>query len=110
MFFTSAPSPDLKVCVIIPVKDEEETIIDCLEALRIQKDESDSIDQEEYEVLILANNCRDNTYMWIKEYQSLYPEFPLFVEEIEFTKERANIGTARRFLMDIAYNRFTLIN
>jgi len=111
MFFTATPSPNLKLCVIIPVKDEEETIIQSLEALRAQKDSSGfPIKQDLYEVLILANNCQDNTYELIKNYQSLYPEFPLLVEEIIFTKGRANIGTARRFLMDMAYDRFVFLN
>ena len=111
MSFRTKPSSNLNICVIIPVKDEEDTIIQCLEALRLQKNRDNSpLNLNLFEVLILANNCLDHTYSHIKEYQSTYPEFHLLVEEVTFPKEDANIGTARRFLMDIAYSRFALLN
>jgi len=110
MVFKNTPSPFLKVCVIIPVKNEEEIIIQTLDALRNQKDASGlPLNTQLYEVLILANNCSDKTYSLIKDYQNAYPRFPLLVEEIIFPKGKANIGTARRFLMDIAHHRFSYL-
>jgi len=109
--FKTKPSQNLEICVIMPVKDEEETIIQSLEALRFQKDGNDApLSSDLYEVLVLANNCRDHTYVCIKEYQRNYPQFPLLVEEITFTEEEANVGTARRFLMDAACARFASIH
>jgi len=109
--FKTNPSLNLNICIIIPVKDEEETIIQSLDALRFQKGRDNIlINSDIYEVLVLANNCQDHTYSLIKEYQRIYPEFPLLVEEIAFVEKEANIGTARRFLMDAAYERFTLLN
>src|SRR5690554_3669597 len=111
MPFITNPSNNLNICVTIPVKDEEDTIIQCLDALRLQKNRDNiPLNPSLFEVLVLANNCRDHTYLLTKEYQNAYPEFPLLVEEVTFTEEAANIGTARRFLMDIAYARFTLLN
>lgn len=110
MFFKIEPSVDLKICVIIPVKDEGESILHSLDALRLQKhSDGTPFITSDYEVLILANNCRDNSYSIIKEYQDNYPEFSLQVEEILFSEDRANVGTARRFLMDMAYNRFAYL-
>lgn len=101
----------MKVCVIVPVKDEAETILKTLDSLRIQKHRNGTfVSFQNYEVLILANNCQDQTYAIIKEYQSHYPKFPLQVEEILFSEQRAHIGTARRFLMDMAYNRFDFLD
>lgn len=111
MFFRKKPHPKLKVSVIVPVKDEEENILPCLQALRSQLGlQGRPLQRQIYEVLVLANNCRDNTYALVKEYQRQYPSFALRVEEIRFAKARANIGTARRFLMDIAQNRFDYLD
>src|SRR5690606_31414922 len=60
-------------------------------------------------ILILTNNCNDDSYSVIKEYQTKYPALKLQMEDIVFSTERANIGTARRFLMDMALNRFASI-
>lgn len=110
MFFNSRPHPDLKVCVIIPVKDEVENIPVCLDALRTQVVEDGTpFPPNHFEVLVLTNNCQDNSYSVIKEYQKKFPELSLFVENIHFSANRANIGTARRFLMDMAHNRFEFL-
>jgi len=110
MFFKLKPDLDLKICVVLPVKDEGETILHCLDALRVQKhSDGTPFKTSQYEVLVLANNCRDNTYSIIKQYQNDYPDFSLQVEKIMFSQVRANIGTARRLLMDIAYNRFATL-
>ncbi len=110
MFFNVKPNPNLKVSVIIPVKDEAESICYCLDALRKQRQEDGTpFPTEYYEILVLTNNCQDNSYLAIKNYQDRYPKLPLLVEDIVFAEERANIGTARRFLMDKAFDRFTFL-
>ena len=110
MFFKIKPNPNLKICVIIPVKDEAENIYPCLDALRTQINEYETaICTDYYEILVLTNNCKDHSYSLIKEYLNSYPTKPLQVENIVFPIENAHIGTARRFLMDVAYNRFSFL-
>jgi len=110
MFFKEKPSPQLRVSVIVPVKNEAETISICLDALRVQKSGDQLLlSPHLYEVLLLANNCDDDTYRIILEYKEKFPEFNLQVEELFLNEEIAYIGTARRFLMDAAYNRFLFL-
>lgn len=109
-YYKQSPNPSLKVCVIIPVKDEAESIIPCLEALRLQEyADGKAFSSDSYEVLVLTNNCEDNSLDRVREYQCRYPSFPLYVEDIVFPEEEANIGNARCFLMDIALSRFSFI-
>ncbi len=108
MFFNRKPNPYLKISVVIPVKDEAESIGDCLDALRTQRHKNGiPFFTESYEILVLTNNCQDDSYDVVKEYQARYPALPLQVENIYFSTDRANIGTARRFLMDMAFDRFS---
>ena len=62
-----------------------------------------------YEVLLLANNCTDHTYLIAGEYQQAHPDFALHVAECWLPPKKAHIGTARRLVMDEAYNRFALL-
>lgn len=109
--FSFSISPKLKACVIIPVKDEEDNLVQCLDALRNQKDACNQhLSFLNYEVLVLANNCLDNSFSLLQKYQQRYASFPLWIEEIQFSDEDANIGNARALLMDIAYERLHKVN
>lgn len=109
--FSGKPHPSLKISVIIPVKNEESNIINTLDALRLQCDkDGKELDKSIYEVLILANNCTDKTSKVVNSYQSDHKNFNLQIAEIEFSKENAHVGMARRILMDEAYERFNEIN
>ncbi|MCF0059660.1 glycosyltransferase [Dyadobacter sp. CY356] len=111
LFYTIPPSQHLKLSVILPVRNEEDNLFKTLEALRNQKDnEGLQLSYSEYEVLLLANNCTDESAEFARSYQKTYPEFSLHVEEIQLTPDVAHIGTVRRLLMDAAYNRFASLN
>jgi len=104
--FPSLPHPLLRVTVVIPVKNEAECIIDTLDALRMQSDPSgNQLDSHRFEVLVLANNCTDETFKICETYQLAFPDFAFQVAEITFKGDDAHIGTARRLLMDCAYQR-----
>lgn len=104
--FREIPHPSLKICVIIPVKDEADHISTALNALRNQVNNlGTKIPHEWYEVLILANNCSDDTYEICKNYQNAHTLFNLSVENVNFAPNLANVGTVRRLLMDAAYDR-----
>lgn len=104
--FDLKPSSKLRLSVIVPAKNEEIMILSTLEALRCQIDDQGiAIDPEIYEVLVLVNNCSDNTYQKCLSYQLQHPEFRLAVEYRDIATETAHIGTVRRMLMDAACRR-----
>lgn len=100
------PQTGLRVCVIVPVKDEALHLWQTLDALRCQTDEAGvPLNVQCYEVLVLANNCTDDSYAIACAYQQQYPDFQLQVDEVFLPPASANIGTVRRMLMDEAYQR-----
>ncbi|NJC26853.1 glycosyltransferase [Neolewinella antarctica] len=102
--------PDCRLCATIPAKDEAEFIIPSLDALRLQTDEDGiPLPANQYEVLVLANNCEDATVTIIEAYQRQYPEFRLYVCERRLPASIACVGTARRLMMDTAYERFRAV-
>ncbi|RYE35969.1 MAG: glycosyltransferase, partial [Sphingobacteriaceae bacterium] len=104
-----APSENLKVCVIIPARDEAQNIQKTLDALRLQTDDYHTpLNPQSYEVLLLVNNCTDNTFEIGKSYQQQYPDFCLHLAKVQLPPQKANIGFVRRILMDEAYQRLCL--
>ncbi len=106
LLFPQAPHPQLLASVIVPAKDEAHHICTTLDALRLQQDENgNQLPYPLFEVLLLANNCADDTYEVALGYQQKHPQFLLHIAVIELDKERAHIGTVRRMLMDEAFRR-----
>jgi len=111
VLFNEPPHSDVKLMVIVPVKNEEDGLLLTLDALRFQVDDNgDKLDESFYEVLLLVNNSIDQTYHLATQYQRRFPEFKLHVAEIELHKTDAHVGMVRRLLMDEAYERFMSIN
>lgn len=102
--------PQLKITVILPVRNEEDNLVQALNALRLQTDKfGKRIPYKYYEVLLLANNCTDKSAVVARAYQRKFPAFALYIEEITLTPTDAHIGTVRRLLMDAAYERHMAI-
>jgi glycosyltransferase involved in cell wall biosynthesis len=98
----------LQVSVIVPVRNEAAHLLKTLEALRNQLDEhGNPLSAGIYEVLLLANNCTDNSAQIAINYQQKFPAFLLQVKSIYLPPAKANIGTVRRMLMDEAFRRLT---
>lgn len=96
----------VKICIVIPVKDEENYLLKTLNAFANQVDlKGDLFPTERFEILILANNCTDNSARIIKEFQRDNPSLLLFLEEICLDPPHANIGYVRRLLMNTAFER-----
>jgi glycosyltransferase involved in cell wall biosynthesis len=105
----NAPSKSLKVSVVVPAQNEARNLRKTLDALRLQTDADGKVlNPEQYEVLLLANNCNDQTFAIAQNYKQKYPEFALHIAEIQLPPLKANIGFVRRLLMDAAYGRLTL--
>lgn len=101
-----APSPHCTVCVIVPVRDEAATIEGTLQALAYQVDRwGRPLDRERYEILLLANNCRDDSAAVARRFAQRHPTLALQVVEMTLPAREAHIGRVRRTLMDEAYRR-----
>jgi glycosyltransferase involved in cell wall biosynthesis len=111
VFNHRSPDPELKVCVVLPVKDEADNIFSTLEALRQQFDlNNQRLAYNVYEILLLANNCLDNTAQIACEYAKRHPGFALHVTSVELTSDLAHVGFARKMVMDEASRRFSLLH
>ena len=101
---------DCRLIVTIPAKDEAEFIEETLDALRVQYDINHCrLPHDAYEVIVLANNCSDDTADVIRRYGRRHPTFRLHVEERQLPKTIACVGTARRWMMDTAYARLSTL-
>ena len=109
LFDQPAPAPTLRLSVIVPVRNEAAIIVQTLDALHNQKTNTgQSLDPALYEVLVLTNNCTDDSYARVQQYQQQQPRFALHVANVQLGPERAHIGTVRRMLMDEACRRLLL--
>lgn len=98
--------PSVKISVVIPVRDEESYILQTLRSLAAQVDiYGNKFDITKFELLILANNCSDDSVNIIKEFQLENPEINIHLDEVMLAPELANIGFVRRQMMGSAYSR-----
>ena len=107
VLFRECQKSSIKLCVVVPVKDEEHEILNTLHALYNQVDSSgNKLNKDIYEVLLLINNSKDRSYQIALNYRNTHTDFNLFIEDINLAPPVAHIGKARRLLMDEAYRRF----
>lgn len=100
------PLPQCEVCVIVPVRNEAELIENCLAALANQVDlTNNKLDFSRYEVILLANNCTDNSVAIAQQFARKHPEFNLHIIDFVLPPAQAYIGRVRQMLMDEAYFR-----
>ncbi len=93
-------------CVIVPARNEEAHLTRALDALRMQCNlEGAPLDPDSYEVVLLLNNCTDRSEPIAQGYAAVHPSMHLHVVSRELPPAEAHVGTARRLLMDTAYER-----
>jgi Glycosyl transferase family 2 len=103
------PHPRLRVCIVVPVRDEELELPRLVAALAGQVGlDGLRLDPEVFEVIILLNNCSDHSATVLRD---LCPKVPLKLHIAEITLEapEAHVGRARQILFDTAYHRFCSI-
>lgn len=106
VLFAGSARAGCRVCVTIPARDEAETLPACLSALADQVDERGvPLPADSFEVLLLVNNCTDDSAAIVRRWQESHPRFPLQLAERQFKAQDAHAGTARRLLMDTAWQR-----
>ncbi|MBT2558655.1 glycosyltransferase [Hymenobacter sp. ISL-91] len=103
------PSPTLRATVIIPAKDEADSLAATLAALAAQTNEQGQpLPPGFFEVLVLANNCTDHTAAVVQAFAATHPTLALHVAELTLPPAEAHVGRARRLLMDEAAYRLEL--
>ena len=101
-----APHPQLVASVVIPARDEAPNIVAALDAFGAQLDlNANPLAPDTFEVLLLANNCRDETAQVARDWAARNSSIALHVVEIAWNSERACVGLARRALMNAACQR-----
>lgn len=100
------PHPACDTIVIIPARNEEESIARALEALRRQVDTvGRPVNPHRFEVIILANNCTDRTAEIARFAARRFPSPMVHVVERTLPPTQAHVGRARQLLMDEACRR-----
>lgn len=92
-----APDPDLRACVVVPARNEEDLVAGCLRALANQI----NVSPAEYEVILVLDGCTDATEDRAREVVLESPELRLHF--LEGPAEGA--GHARRVGMETACAR-----
>lgn len=99
------------VCVVIPARDEAAGLDRTLAALARQTDlVGRPHPRSTYEIIVLANNCRDDTATIARRVAARHPDLALHVAEVDLAPDEAHVGCARRLLMDEACRRLLLNN
>jgi hypothetical protein len=109
--FPDPPLPSCEAIVVIPVRDEQETITRTLQSLidQVQRDGT-PLRHDRYEVLLLINNTTDKSAATARRIASEHPTFHLHIAEIDLPGPVAHVGQARRLLMDAAADRLMHLN
>ena len=104
------PLKNCEVCVIVPVRNEAIALKNTLLALTNQVDLTGRLlNKSRYEIIVLANNCTDNSAEISRRFARSRPNLMLHTVEMEIKGDRAHVGWVRKLLMDEAYRRFNLI-
>ncbi len=100
------PQPRCEISVVVPVRNEQQRLEQCLHALYRQKTLcGNEFDHERYEVLLLLNNCTDASPRVARRFAARHMDFQLHVVEHTFEKQHAHVGSARSMLMQHAARR-----
>lgn len=103
------PLPQCKVCVVVPVRNEAKMLEGTLSALAHQVDAAGrSLDPTSYEIIVLANNCEDDSAAIARQFARQH-SIVLHVVERSLPASDAHIGWVRKALMDEAYHRLCSI-
>ena len=99
------PLLSCEVCVVVPVRNEAENLEATLQALTGQVDlNGKPLDRNRYEIIVLANNCSDDSANIARRFARTHP-IAIHVVELTLSPEQAYIGWVRKRLMDEAYRR-----
>ncbi len=99
-------APDCRAIVTVPAKNEAATIQRCLTAFAAQLQiDGTALPPQRFEILLLLNNCTDETAALAQQWQAANPGIRLHIAERTLPRSQAHVGTARKLLMDAACER-----
>jgi len=99
--------PEVALTVAIPARNEESAIAATLTALARQRNgDGTALAYGRYDAIVFANDCDDATVARACDVASAYPGFALHVVTGSLPPAAAHVGTARKFVMDAAAERF----
>ena len=100
------PRRELRVSVVIPVRNEAHRLHATLAALVAQRHfGGKALDPRCFELIVLANNCSDASADVVRAFARAHPAHRIHAIECRFAPRSAHVGSARRVLMDCAYTR-----
>lgn len=95
-----------KACVTIPARNEEANLAACLDALAQQVNFTGvPLPNSCFEIILLLNNCTDRSAAVARAWQCAHPAVMFHYVERRLPAHKANAGTARRLLLDTAWQR-----
>jgi hypothetical protein len=101
-----SPRPECEICVVVPVHNESQLLEKCLLSLANQADfQGQPLDLNRYEIILLANNCTDDSVAIAQRFSAQHPNLRLHIIEQLLPLSEAYIGHVRKILMDEAYHR-----
>ncbi len=103
-------SKDCRVSVIIPARFEEKNLKNLLDQYVKQVDENgDMINKDLFEINIIVNRkegeVSDRSMEIIREWKLANPGYHVNAIDKTFSKENANVGTARKYITDLSLMR-----
>ena len=102
------PHDLLEVSVVMPVRDEARRLPAALRSLAAQRDADGApFDPDRFEVIVLANNCSDDSAAIVRRFAARRPRLRLHVVEVVFPAAVAHVGHARACLMNEAWRRLS---
>ena len=99
---------ECEVSIIIPARDEADRLPAALNAAtKLTNFKGEPLAPRRYEIIVLANNCVDDTAEIARRWQKSDSNLPpVHVAEITLPPDEAHVGRARKILMDAAFQRF----
>ncbi|MBC5800033.1 MAG: glycosyltransferase family 2 protein [Candidatus Eremiobacteraeota bacterium] len=94
--------------VAIPARDEAAYVVRALEALARQVGfDGRPLGGGLFDVVVFANNCRDDTANAVRRFASHSPQMATYVIESDLPPHAAHVGMARRAVLDWSARRFS---
>lgn len=92
--FTGIRSKSMDLSIIVPIYNVEEYLVECLKSLY-------KIGSLRYEVILVNDGSKDNSYEIMKEFKKLYPK-----ETIIIDKENGGLSSARNAGLRVAKGKY----
>jgi hypothetical protein len=94
------------MCLVLPVRNEALALASTLASIAAQRTLlGGPFDMARVEVLVLANNCTDDSAAIARACAKAHPALAVHVEEVQLPPAQAHIGHVRGLLMDAACAR-----